>query len=43
MFQSTTIAKTDLQKLAEIQIIPKEPPAEYEFIVDPPSISAFDL
>ncbi|XP_043924458.1 splicing factor 3A subunit 1 [Protopterus annectens] len=24
-------------------IIPKEPPPEYEFIADPPSISAFDL
>ncbi|XP_008333387.1 splicing factor 3A subunit 1-like [Cynoglossus semilaevis] len=24
-------------------VIPKEPPAEFEFIADPPSISAFDL
>lgn len=24
-------------------VIPKEPPPEYEFIADPPSISAFDL
>uniref|UniRef100_A0A8C3G7T3 Splicing factor 3a, subunit 1 n=1 Tax=Cyclopterus lumpus TaxID=8103 RepID=A0A8C3G7T3_CYCLU len=24
-------------------VVPKEPPAEYEFIADPPSISAFDL
>nr|XP_033811585.1 splicing factor 3A subunit 1 isoform X2 [Geotrypetes seraphini] len=24
-------------------IIPKEPPAEFEFVADPPSISAFDL
>ena len=24
-------------------IIPKEPPPEFEFIADPPSISAFDL
>jgi len=27
----------------EKDIIPKEPPAEFEFIADPPSISAFDL
>ena len=24
-------------------IVPKEPPPEYEFVADPPSISAFDL
>lgn len=24
-------------------IVPKEPPPEFEFIADPPSISAFDL
>ena len=24
-------------------IIPKEPPPDFEFIADPPSISAFDL
>ena len=23
--------------------VPKEPPPEYEFLADPPSISAFDL
>uniref|UniRef100_A0A8C5DUX0 Splicing factor 3A subunit 1 n=1 Tax=Gouania willdenowi TaxID=441366 RepID=A0A8C5DUX0_GOUWI len=33
------------QKVQVIQeaIIPKEPPPEFEFIADPPSISAFDL
>lgn len=41
--KTTIIAKPDVLKLTEIQIIPKEAPAEYEFIVDPPSISAFDL
>ncbi|GIY86621.1 splicing factor 3A subunit 1 [Caerostris extrusa] len=35
--------KTDILKLVEPQIIPKEPPPDFEFIVDPPSISAFDL
>ena len=24
-------------------VVPKEPPPEFEFIADPPSISAFDL
>ena len=24
-------------------VVPKEPPPEYEFVADPPSISAFDL
>jgi hypothetical protein len=24
-------------------VVPKEPPPEYEFLADPPSISAFDL
>uniref|UniRef100_G3PDS4 Splicing factor 3A subunit 1 n=1 Tax=Gasterosteus aculeatus aculeatus TaxID=481459 RepID=G3PDS4_GASAC len=33
------------QKVQVIQeaVVPKEPPPEYEFIADPPSISAFDL
>ncbi|XP_050389734.1 splicing factor 3A subunit 1 [Patella vulgata] len=29
-------------KLAEV-FVPKEPPPEFEFVVDPPSISAYDL
>lgn len=24
-------------------VIPKEPPPEFEFVADPPSISAYDL
>ena len=31
-----------VQKVEEVPV-PKDPPAEYEFIADPPSISAFDL
>ncbi|XP_054713401.1 splicing factor 3A subunit 1-like [Uloborus diversus] len=37
------VKKPDILKLTEVQIVPKEPPPEFEFIVDPPSISAFDL
>lgn len=33
----------EISKLTEAPLIPKEPPPEYEFVVDPPSISAFDL
>jgi splicing factor 3A subunit 1 len=29
-------------KIPEVQV-PREPPPEFEFIADPPSISAFDL
>ncbi|XP_055903860.1 splicing factor 3A subunit 1 [Eupeodes corollae] len=32
-----------LKQVAEQQFIPKEPPVEFEFIADPPSISALDL
>lgn len=32
-----------LKQVAEQQFIPKEPPPEFEFIADPPSISALDL
>lgn len=32
-----------LKQVSEQQFIPKEPPAEFEFIADPPSISALDL
>ncbi|KAK0152110.1 Splicing factor 3A subunit 1 [Merluccius polli] len=31
------------QKVIHEAVIPKEPPPEFEFIADPPSISAFDL
>ncbi|XP_035224925.1 splicing factor 3A subunit 1-like isoform X2 [Stegodyphus dumicola] len=41
--KSIAAAKADVLKLTEIQIVPKEPPPDYEFIIDPPSISAFDL
>lgn len=43
------VAKYDVvfcfQQVQVIQetIVPKEPPPEFEFIADPPSISAFDL
>lgn len=32
-----------LKQVAEQQFIPKDPPPEFEFIADPPSISALDL
>uniref|UniRef100_A0A1L8DHC8 Splicing factor 3A subunit 1 n=1 Tax=Nyssomyia neivai TaxID=330878 RepID=A0A1L8DHC8_9DIPT len=32
-----------LKQVAEQQFVPKDPPPEYEFIADPPSISALDL
>lgn len=32
-----------LKQVAEQQFVPKEPPQEFEFIADPPSISALDL
>lgn len=32
-----------LKQATEQQFIPKEPPPEFEFIADPPSISALDL
>lgn len=35
-------ARSEIAKLAE-PIIPKEPPPEFQFICDPPSISSFDL
>ncbi|ESO92859.1 hypothetical protein LOTGIDRAFT_190371 [Lottia gigantea] len=31
-----------ISKISEV-FVPKDPPAEFEFIVDPPSISAYDL
>ncbi|KAG1714370.1 Splicing factor 3A subunit 1 [Nymphon striatum] len=35
--------QSEIFKSIESIIIPKEPPPEFEFIADPPSISAFDL
>lgn len=32
-----------LKQVSEQQFVPKEPPPEFEFIADPPSISALDL
>ena len=32
----------ELVKSTEV-VVPKEPPPEFEFVADPPSISAFDL
>ncbi|ALC47140.1 CG16941 [Drosophila busckii] len=32
-----------LKQVVEQQFVPREPPAEFEFIAEPPSISAFDL
>lgn len=32
-----------LKQVVEQQFVPKEPPQEFEFIADPPSISALDL
>ncbi|KAK3096249.1 hypothetical protein FSP39_024939 [Pinctada imbricata] len=34
---------TEQAKIIQEPVVPKEPPPEYEFIADPPSISAFDL
>ena len=31
------------QRKKEEPVVPKEPPPDYEFLADPPSISAFDL
>lgn len=35
--------QSELLKQVEQPFIPKDPPAEFEFIADPPSISAHDL
>lgn len=32
-----------LKQATEAQFVPREPPAEFEFVADPPSISALDL
>lgn len=33
----------EILKSVEQPFVPKDPPAEFEFIADPPSISALDL
>lgn len=33
----------ELLKKVEVPFVPKDPPAEFEFIADPPSITALDL
>lgn len=33
----------DVTKIIQEPVVPTEPPPEFEFIADPPSISAFDL
>jgi len=35
--------QSELLKQVELPFVPKDPPAEFEFIADPPSISAIDL
>jgi splicing factor 3A subunit 1 len=35
--------QSELLKQVELPFVPKEPPTEFEFIADPPSISAHDL
>lgn len=48
--QSTSVLLAHIPSAFQVQaqviqesIVPKEPPPEFEFIADPPSISAFDL
>lgn len=41
-FCSHSLSQVQAQVIQET-IVPKEPPPEFEFIADPPSISAFDL
>ena len=40
--RQTDILKSALKEPKE-PLVPKDPPAEFEFVADPPSISAFDL
>uniref|UniRef100_A0A4W4GVA9 Splicing factor 3A subunit 1 n=1 Tax=Electrophorus electricus TaxID=8005 RepID=A0A4W4GVA9_ELEEL len=42
VMQQQTMQQVQAQVIHET-IVPKEPPPEFEFIADPPSISAFDL
>uniref|UniRef100_A0A3Q1J7C0 Splicing factor 3A subunit 1 n=1 Tax=Anabas testudineus TaxID=64144 RepID=A0A3Q1J7C0_ANATE len=43
MQQSQQLPQKVQSQVIQETIVPKEPPPEYEFIADPPSISAFDL
>lgn len=43
---TTQLKQQELLKQAQTQeqpFVPKDPPSEFEFIADPPSISALDL
>ena len=40
--RQTDLLKSALKEPKE-PVVPKEPPPEFEFVADPPSISAFDL
>ena len=40
--RQTDLLKSALKEKKE-PLVPKEPPSEFEFVADPPSISAFDL
>lgn len=37
------LKQQEILKQVEQPFVPKEPPADFEFIADPPSISALDL
>lgn len=41
--QQSAGGKQEISKIVEQPIVPKEPPPEFEFVADPPSISALDL
>nr|CAD7435056.1 unnamed protein product [Timema monikensis] len=43
LLSATQQKQQDILKQVEHPFIPKDPPAEFEFIADPPSISALDL
>ncbi|KAJ4922248.1 hypothetical protein JOQ06_019502 [Pogonophryne albipinna] len=43
MQQAMLQAQLPQKAVIQETVVPKEPPPEYEFIADPPSISAFDL
>nr|CAD7266173.1 unnamed protein product [Timema shepardi] len=43
LLSATQQKQQDILKQVEQPFIPKDPPAEFEFIADPPSISALDL
>ena len=43
ILKSVGVGKEGLDSLQEAAPVLKDPPADFEFIADPPSISAFDL